>query len=376
MFLVVLLQRNMIQRVSYTYRRRWYLLQALIYGLVVLTSCGTLSQHTQPSPAPLATPIATHFPSPEFRRPPTTWEMRWLRGVPCRLPCWEGVTIGQTPVREAAATLSQSPALDKIQLHLDMGYITWNWRGGEEGGEASFESVNITGTIDFLRLYYYGSFRLGDIIETYGPPSHVQAFGSDQTAFLRLIFAKQQFSIIALHTGQTPVLNTDLLFSGPDVIDHSDLVAQPDVRPWEGFKNFDYYCRSSGTDQSCQIYKDINETRLIVATALADGYASHPIHIAEEEQLLEVGGFYQYFPYTHLISEFHLCGSQEVLWVERHDELASRFYDVSRFGQAVYVRMKGTISIAGQYGQAGKYDREFRVQEILDIHMPRQGDCS
>ena len=373
MFLVVLLQHKMIQRVSYAYRRRWHLLHTLISSIIVLTSCGTLSQHTQPSPAPIATPIATHFPSPKFTPSPTAWEMRWLRGVPCRLPCWEGITIGQTPIREAAAILSKSPALDNVQLHSD--YITWNWRGGEKGGEISFESTNITDTIDFLRLYYYGSFRLGDIIETYGSPSHIQAFGSDQTAFLRLIFAERQFSVVALPTGQTPVLNNDLLLSGPDVIDHSDLVAQIDVRPWEGFKDFDYYCRSSGTDQSCQIYKDINETQAIMATALADGYANHPI-IVDEEQSLEVRGFYQYFSYTHLLSEFHLCGSQEVLWIERNDELLSRFYDASRFGQAVYVRMKGTISTAGHYGQDGKYDREFLIEEILDVRMPRQGDCS
>src|SRR5262249_40010397 len=28
--------------------------------------------------------------------PPDDWTYRWLQGIPCVAPCWEGITVGQT----------------------------------------------------------------------------------------------------------------------------------------------------------------------------------------------------------------------------------------------------------------------------------------
>lgn len=89
--------------------------------LVVISSGACVSMTKAPlSTLPVASsPVETARPSPSPTEMssltesalPEDWSYRWLKGIPCRPPCWEGITPGQTTAREAEEILRQSPII-------------------------------------------------------------------------------------------------------------------------------------------------------------------------------------------------------------------------------------------------------------------------
>ena len=79
------------------------------------------------SPAPLTNIQFSPFPTPDYE-----WTTRWLKGIPCRLPCWEGVTPGQTRKDEAVDILKRNPIIASVVITdsydwRDDGYIIWHY---------------------------------------------------------------------------------------------------------------------------------------------------------------------------------------------------------------------------------------------------------
>jgi len=172
--------------------------------------------------------------------------------------------LGHTTAAEAVETLRQSPCIATAEitsspLVAEMGVVVWSWVGkeGREGGQAIFHAQDPSGPIYYLHPYLPASFRLGDVIQTYGEPSHIiaKAFPRpDSEGFdydLRILYRSQGF--ILLDGGAIkPVLNADTLFEGViffalnneglqaalgGAADHPEWVV-----PWQGMKDYDYYC--------------------------------------------------------------------------------------------------------------------------------------
>jgi hypothetical protein len=82
---------------------------------------------------------------------------RWLQTIPCRAPCWEGVTPGQTTPAAAVRLLQQSPIITNVQqieFHdVHLGYITWDWLTHQKGGEAHYHTDTLTQTIENIHPY-------------------------------------------------------------------------------------------------------------------------------------------------------------------------------------------------------------------------------
>src|SRR5262245_17799626 len=101
--------------------------------LLLAVSCGSergvdadIPAGDQPNPVTHIGSVVTPTPvaHPVSNTDPTT---RWLLGVPCRAPCWEGVTPGKTIAEEAVTIFRQSPILKNVQISafddLNLGYI-------------------------------------------------------------------------------------------------------------------------------------------------------------------------------------------------------------------------------------------------------------
>jgi len=237
---------------------------ALVLAVIGLGACvappelpGTVAL-VKPTPPPTERPPLTKPPLP------ADWPYRWLKGIPCHPPCWEGVTPGQTTAAEAAEILHLSPLIATVEvtttrLTPEMGEVRWSWVGreGRWGGWAAFHAQMPSSPIYAVYPYLPASFRLGDVIQSYGEPSHIiaKAFPRpDSEGFdyaLSILYRSQGF--ILLDGGAIkPALNADTLFEGVIFFALNDEGLQaalagaaehPEwVIPWQGMKDYDYYC--------------------------------------------------------------------------------------------------------------------------------------
>jgi hypothetical protein len=75
-------------------------------------------------------------------------------------------------------------------------------------------------------------------------------------------------------------------------------------------------------------------------------------------------------------SEFAPCDSDENWWVgagAAAGTLSARYFELQEPGQTpVFARVEGGITERGTYGHVGAYEREIRVDALLDV---RAGEC-
>ncbi len=227
----------------------------LVVTVVGLGAC--VSPQGTPSTATLVKPTT----SPTKPLPPADWPYRWLKGIPCQPPCWEGITPGKTTAAEAVEILQRSPLIATVEiitvpLFPEERAVEWTWVStGREGGVASFHVQKPSSPIYYLHPYLPASFSLGDVIQAYGEPSHIIAkvfYVEDNVSYdLRILYRSQGF--ILLDGGLSkPVLNMDTLFGSVIFFAPNDeglraaLAGAADhpewVVPWQGMKDFDYYC--------------------------------------------------------------------------------------------------------------------------------------
>jgi hypothetical protein len=117
----------------------------------------------------------TFVPTPSL--PPTAYAVasqlqhRWLNGLPCRLPCWEGITPGKTSATEAFDLLQSNPLIDDVNLinEKDFGEINWRWKTEDNsGGRLFFRKADQL--VDAILPGIKNQIGLGDIIRAYGEP--------------------------------------------------------------------------------------------------------------------------------------------------------------------------------------------------------------
>ncbi len=230
-----------------------------------------------PTEAPLVPMLAipTPFPKPI---PAADWRDRWLQGDPCRAPCWEGITPGQTKAVDAVRLLHRSSIVTDVE---QCGYpadmdecVSWSWidRTKSGGGTVWFPHqadplINTT----FLQFAEH-SFNLGEIMAAYGPPSHVIPTktnwgmdGMSGTSYgLLVVYLPQGFYMEAVtDLSSTITSNLDVggevtlfapSFEGFDAAlqnryNHTDLIS------WQGFQDFTTYCQQAETSSHkvCQV---------------------------------------------------------------------------------------------------------------------------
>ncbi len=257
---------------------------------IILVSCGSGSATFAMPESPKHTNAATDFPTPTESTPstitlpsiatpkasstqpplPAGWPTRWLRGVPCRPPCWEGVTPGQTNVLQAVEILKQAPIIATVIVTTTstlspIGHILWDWTAGGHGGGADYRRQSSQQTIISIAPIFPTAFPLSDVIQVYGEPSHVVAeirYPPDSgTAFYDLTFVYMSYGFALSTSGlnyMKPIPNESIRLSSPIffVPNNEGFTQAFDIPfqvlvPWQGFKSFDFYCRDESTFEPC-----------------------------------------------------------------------------------------------------------------------------
>lgn len=206
--------------------------------------------------------------------PPATltpdWETRWLKKVPCAPPCWEGITPGKTTAMEALQKLQTNPLIASAELMPKYGAVTWKWQNGEDGGALSFHDTS-SQVIDRINPYL-PSVRLNDVIRSYGEPSHIQAYaapgvdiGSGIYYDLNLIYDSKGIVLTlpnTLSVKEKPLIKEDMpmnvYFFAPSpsglpsvAQDTLHLANREFILPWQGLRDFDFYCRDGMDGKIC-----------------------------------------------------------------------------------------------------------------------------
>lgn len=227
-----------------------------------------------PQPFPTATP---HSQNTGPSHPPAGYDKRWLQGIPCTPPCWEGITPGTTTMTDAVRLLQQNLGIQPStvlsrpsgQPEEHAGYIQWKWLGSDEGGQMVYEGATGPPTITDIWPDLDGipgadaSVTLGQVIAAYGEPSHIHAKGffgrHGDGPFYTATFYWESHGIVLEPNGSyysKPHLGPDLrlehlTFSiDPVRPQRPTFAGMPDdpntgPQPWHGYQSFDVYCRNT-----------------------------------------------------------------------------------------------------------------------------------
>ncbi|MBP7686354.1 MAG: hypothetical protein KA765_00495 [Thermoflexales bacterium] len=235
-------------------------LLSLFVAFVLLStvSCSSPVKNTEIPPQATVQSIII----PTKPNPAADWSDRWVKGIPCKPPCWEGIIPGQTSASEAVKLLNASPIVFQAEMtsttHLsDDGTVIWWWLSGiMRGGEAYYHARSPDQIIYAISPYFPRDFTLREIIQIYGEPSDIIARAyhnpDDGIASDVSIFYRSQGLVLGAGSGGKLSLNLDMtfdhvLFFAPTdeglrvalagSVDHPDWLT-----PWQGVKDFDFYC--------------------------------------------------------------------------------------------------------------------------------------
>ncbi len=85
------------------------------------------------------------------------------------------------------------------------------------------------------------------------------------------------------------------------------------------------------------------------------------------------------FRYGFEVISFEPCNSDEVWWLNGDAVpmalLRTRYEALTKKMEPVYVQLRGLISERGFYGHMGGYQREFYLQDVLEVRDIQSGDC-
>jgi hypothetical protein len=208
--------------------------------------------------------------SPPIQKQPTPNDIttRWLRGQPCRLPCYEGLTPGVTTAQEAFHSLRQHLFVDSVTLRRfpseGYGEIAWTWTNENIGGRALF-SLDDAERLESIEPVGDLGVTLGDVIDVYGEPADVittsfcASWGDERYfhleflnrsaglylrgpyKYLQHVNAELPIDSIIIYDPHTPWTRFDYNYP------HKDDVA---VSAWQGYQDFSFYSGITA-DQGC-----------------------------------------------------------------------------------------------------------------------------
>jgi hypothetical protein len=186
------------------------------------------------------------------------WEYHWLADIPCKAPCWEGITPGKTKVEEAKKILLKLPFVIKISESSTA--TEWEWVGFEQSlARIRYSNSSTNSIVTGIDLPFPKTFRLKDIIQVYGNPSYAWTtidIREDGTIFNygTYILFKDYGLLLSNGVKSVPTLDGNTLFYGvsllipgnPEEIAKQTTIFNPSVAfTWQGYKDFKFYCISS-----------------------------------------------------------------------------------------------------------------------------------
>lgn len=257
----------------------------LWFILIGLAAC-----NSRPPVIDVPTRLPTLTPPSKTDLPITSGvQTRWLAGVPCAPPCWEGIIPGQTFVDEALVHLNENPYIQGVEYWSwpddSEGVVGWHWNDSNRGGRLEYPQAiqdhqDTTNTrVSWITVSFPKAFTLTEIRTAYGDPSHVVPYvgygglpdgntGGSYFYEFAVVYLEQGFFIQterALYhppaIGPRMTLSSSVVFFPPTI---DGLMSASDwnstqLIPWQGFQEFGFYCAQvqpeSENNRPCPVIK-------------------------------------------------------------------------------------------------------------------------
>ena len=217
-----------------------------------------------------ASPTETPFPPTPDAATASKLGSDWLHGIPCQVPCWEGIVPGHTKAAEALDLLRHNPLVSaSIFSTFGRGGLMWEGFGNNKPeGEIRYEYDSALTTVYYISVYIPSyKIKLSDLIQFFGPPTHVWPQISSKvdtshppseyftpTYGFSIVYLNKGFEIDSGYFDQPPLLNGDLELSNPVFFvpdadgfhaAHHVNGSVADLAEWQGFRDFNYYCNNT-----------------------------------------------------------------------------------------------------------------------------------
>ncbi len=245
---------------------------AVMLIIVGLSGCQTTLQMTSTPTVPTLelTPTSAIGSAPTLET--VLWQENWLKGIPCRPPCWEGITPGKTTASEVVQILKQIPyiipesvTMGVSSLVPEIGDITWEWSGSRHDfGRALFDGNTPQQTVREIGLPFTRPIFLKDFIQIYGQPTQVVVRAGCNpvgkvTSTIQIVYELQGFWINTISPRDIKpdswIMSINLFSPGLDNFAQLflDYKSKPDlIVPWQGYQSFEFYCRDDDAGKACQ----------------------------------------------------------------------------------------------------------------------------
>lgn len=170
-----------------------------------------------------------------------------LTGEPCAAPCWNEITVGETPWADAVAILEDDDRLSAIQIQTAQGSPAQRALWGVPGADPCCQMVTFDGeTIAYMQLLFSPLMTLGELLDVHDAPDYL--IGSETTrdqAVFTLIYAEMPMLVYVFVAGAaagelsetSEILGVQYLL--PEDMD--DLVLSNVLYVWDGFKSYQDY---------------------------------------------------------------------------------------------------------------------------------------
>jgi hypothetical protein len=201
------------------------------------------------------------------------WQSNWLKGTPCRPPCWEGIIPGHTTVNEALELLKKNQLISGVEQFTSSFNVTveglrWNWATTSQSssilGEGGLLYNDNVSKVIYSITPIYGEtvFTFDQVIQQFGEPTYIiaqaqrQAEGNSISYYLNIIYVNQGFYVSNWSSSKNlgkPILKADMILNhgvsffipGPGYLNKVFPNATKYLISWQGFKTFDFYCRDT-----------------------------------------------------------------------------------------------------------------------------------
>ncbi len=134
--------------------------------------------------------VAACSPPPELRNDELLHNPSLVTGDPCAVPCWNGITPGETSFQDAWTILEDSPDLTNVSSEdvEDPNARVLSWQEGD--GQPCCWLLSEDGeTVTMMSLATAPDVSIGDFVEVHGEPSYVSgAPVSDNQAVMMLVY--------------------------------------------------------------------------------------------------------------------------------------------------------------------------------------------
>lgn len=168
---------------------------------------------------------------------------------PCRAPCWNSITVGETLWEDALEILENTDGYSEIQIEEAQQSSAKRATWGMEDGDLCCEVITLDGeTVAYIRLLLAPQVTLGELIKTQGEPAYL--IGSEQTttqAVFSLFYPDVPMLVFAFVAGAAEgVLSETSEIIGVQYLTPSDMasiLANNQFLIWDGYKSYQEYLK-------------------------------------------------------------------------------------------------------------------------------------